>query len=426
MFGMDVGVALNYSCWDFLFTFGGLAFFLVDIALDAWAVVTFYQEKEYFSLGLLLLFLLGSSALAQVYSWLWYHYDNYETRTKVENCLNPLSLKILHVLQLGVYFRYAGVMEASVRSFISRSRDPEGVVVYLSHDLSMLRLIETFSESAPQLVLMLAIILRRGKPDPMTMLKAVGSASAIACSVTMYHRSLRSFLSDKHQQQIRSSLVYFLWNLLLIAPRLAALSLFASVLPCFVFTHFLCSWMILFFCAWRAKTTFMDSAGGEWLFRATVGLIWYFSWFNVVEGQTRYRSLLYHLYIMFDIVLLCGLWCWQVHREPPYFDITLLHAIITSVIIILLFIFGILVKGLYYTCCHPKHEVKESVSEGSPSGLEVVTFHSDTVDLTEVNGHDEDIQSDSMFRSMPSAPEPAPTQKRENKRMRKLAENFYS
>uniref|UniRef100_UPI003AB0122B XK-related protein 8-like n=1 Tax=Centroberyx gerrardi TaxID=166262 RepID=UPI003AB0122B len=419
MFGMDSGVALKYSCWDFLFTFGGLLLFLFDIALDAWAVVTFYQEKAYFSLGLLLLFLLGSSALAQVYSWLWYRYDNYETKTKVEKCLNRLSLKLLHVLQLGVYFRYAGVMEASVRSFISKSRDPEGVAVFLTHDLSMLRLIEAFSESAPQLVLMLAIILQRGALDPMTMFKAVGSVSAIACSVTMYHRSLRSFLPDKHQQQICSSLVYFLWNQLLIAPRLAAISLFASVLPCYVFAHFLCSWMILFFCAWQAKTTFMDSAGGEWLFRATVGLIWYFSWFNVVEGQTRYRSLLYHLYIMVDIVLLCGLWCWQVHIKSPYFDITLLHAIITSVIIIVLFIFGILVKGLYYMYCHPK--IGKHEMNGSPSGLD-----SDTVDLAEVKSHDDDLQSDSMLRSIRSAPEPAPAQKRENKRMRKLAENFYS
>lgn len=32
--------------------------------------------------------------------------------------------------------------------------------VYLSHDLGMLRLIETFSESAPQLVLMLTIMLQ--------------------------------------------------------------------------------------------------------------------------------------------------------------------------------------------------------------------------------------------------------------------------
>lgn len=95
----------HYSCIDFLFTFGGLLLFLADIALDAWAVVTFYQEEAYVCLGLLLLFLLGSSLLAQVFSWLWYHYDDYATQTSVESCLNPLSLRLLHVIQLGVYLR---------------------------------------------------------------------------------------------------------------------------------------------------------------------------------------------------------------------------------------------------------------------------------------------------------------------------------
>lgn len=40
---------------------------------------------------------------------------------------------------------------------------PKDLAVCLSHDLSMLRLVETFSESAPQLVLMLTIILRRNQ-----------------------------------------------------------------------------------------------------------------------------------------------------------------------------------------------------------------------------------------------------------------------
>lgn len=49
------------------------------------------------------------------------------------------------------------------------------LVVYLSHDLSMLRLVETFSESAPQLVFMLTIILRRGQFDPVTGAEKINS-----------------------------------------------------------------------------------------------------------------------------------------------------------------------------------------------------------------------------------------------------------
>lgn len=94
---------------DFFFTCGGLLLLLVDIVLDIVAVVDFYQEKEYVSLGLLLLFLVGSSVLVQVFSWLWYNDEGFEsrTRTKAETILGRRKLRLLHIFQLGIYVRLA-------------------------------------------------------------------------------------------------------------------------------------------------------------------------------------------------------------------------------------------------------------------------------------------------------------------------------
>ncbi|KAL7830137.1 hypothetical protein SRHO_G00312640 [Serrasalmus rhombeus] len=39
----------------------------------------------------------------------------------------------------------------------------------------------------------------------------------------------------------------------------------------------------------------MDTEGGESLYRATVGLIWYFSWCNVSKGKTKVKSIIYHV-----------------------------------------------------------------------------------------------------------------------------------
>ncbi|XP_034748068.1 XK-related protein 8-like [Etheostoma cragini] len=425
----------KYSLIDFLLVCVGLLFLLLDIVLDVYAVVSFYQEEAYVSLGILLLFLLGSSFLVQAFSWLWYSYEHFERLTKVEKCLSQCQLKILHVFQLGIYFRHAGVVEISLRSFFSKEKaEPGSFAVYLSHDLSMLRLIETFSESAPQLVLMLTIIMQRGELSAVAVLKAFGSASAIASSVTMYHRSLRSFLPDKEKQQMISSAVYFLWNLFLISSRLTALGLFASMLPCFIFTHFFCSWVVLFFFVWRSKTNFMDSPCGEWLYRATVGLILYFDWFNVVEGRTRYRTMLYHGYMFVDISLLCSLWCWKMITEPPYFEIQPLYACITAVIVIAVYILGLLSKMIYYRCYHPnlaKGELKGDTTKGSKAGqgpTGMSAFAEDEVDFPmsqlRVTHIDHDPEEDVTNRSGPSPP--APDIKRCNKRMRKLAENFYS
>ncbi|XP_030597033.1 XK-related protein 8-like [Archocentrus centrarchus] len=391
----------GYSCWDFLFTFAGLPLSLLDIVLDMFAAASFYREKAFVCLGVLVLLLVGSSLLAQAYSWLWYSYDNFEMKTKIEKLPSRGLLRLLHLFQLGIYFRHAGVLEMYVKSFYTRKSESAGKAMFLNQDLSMLRIIETFSESAPQLTLMLTIILRKGQLDPVTVLKAIGSASAIAFSVTTFHRAMRSFLPEKKKQKITSSAVYFIWNLLLISSRLSALALFASVLPCFIFTHFICSWLVLFFFAWRSKTDFMESPGGEWLYRATVGLIWYFNWFNVVEGNTRNRTVLYHGYILIDISILCGVWCWKMSTDPLDFVNQPSYASITAACVVGVYILGLLIKAVYYKCFHPNldgDELKGASTEQQPED--------------EVDG---------MFRNM-GAVAPACC----NKRMRKLSENFYS
>ncbi|XP_019721601.1 XK-related protein 8-like isoform X1 [Hippocampus comes] len=416
--------AFKFSKLDCFLTYVGLAFLLLDIGLDIWTAVSLYQEEDYVYLGILIFVLLGSSMLAQAYSWLWYTYDDFVRLTKVERCLSPRQLKAVHFLQLGVYFRHAGVVEITSCGCITKTQDPVDAAVFLTHDLSMLRLFEAFSESAPQLVLMLTIMLQRGQLDPLTVLKALGSASAIAFSVTTYHRSLRSFLPDKEEQRIASSLIYFVWNLLLIFSRLAAVALFASILPCFVFTHFICSWMILFFCAWRCKTTFMDSPGGEWLYQATVAVIWYFDWFNVVEERTRYKTTLYHGFILLDISLICGLWCWRMHTQPPSFKIPLLYACIIAFSVVAFYIFGLILKIIYYKCFHPNLTKKELRGDSTSASEKAVMFSASSA-VVEDRVHHISDRSYTIEDVVDGAVSQADTRV-SNKRMRKLAENFYS
>lgn len=260
------------------------------------------------------------------------------------------------------------------------------------------------------------------------MLKALGSASAIAFSVTMYHRTLRSFLPDKKKQNMTSSVVYFLWNLFLISSRLSALALFASVLPCFIFTHFFCSWVVLLFFVWRSKTDLMDSPCGEWLYRATVGLIWYFLWFNVVEGRTRGRTLLYHGYILVDISLLCGLWCWKmITTEPHYFETSNMYAIIIAVSVVAVYFLGLFLKLIYYKWYHPNVSEKELIGgadEKSPAGLGLTCDMGDS-GMTTFDGAAEEVEEQDVTDYIRPVP-PALDVTRCNKRMRKLAENFYS
>lgn len=186
--------------WNCLFTSAGLPLFLFDIVLDVLSAVDFYREGSYLCLAVLLVLLIGSSVLAQLYSWLWYSYDKFEMKTKVEEALKP-GLGVLHWLQLGIYVRHAAVLETNHWP-CSKESD---LAMYLNHDLSMLRIFETFSESSPQIVLMVTVMLQEGRPDLIKVLKTAGSLSAVAFCVTTYHRCMRSFLPEKDKQPIVSS-----------------------------------------------------------------------------------------------------------------------------------------------------------------------------------------------------------------------------
>ncbi|MEQ2192824.1 XK- protein 8, partial [Xenoophorus captivus] len=231
-----------------------------------------------------------------------------------------------------------------------RKEEGSDYAIYLTHDLSMLRLIETFCESAPQLILMIYVMLRTNKARTVQCESHVAaSTTSIAWMVVDYHRSLRSFLPDKAKQHWGSSLMYFLWNLLLIGPRVAALALFSSVLPDFIALHFLLLWLVFVLWVWQQRTNFMDSAGGEWLYRATVGLIWYFSWFNVAEGRTLGRSIIYHSFITVDVVVLLATWWGYRDRvQTKAYGLALLIALPLT------YLLGLLFKALYYCCFHPK------------------------------------------------------------------------
>lgn len=182
--------------------------------------------------------------------------------------------------------------------------------------------------------------------------------------VVDYHRSLRSFLPDKAKQRWGSSLIYFLWNFLLITPRVAALALFASVMGGFLAVHFLLLWCVFVMWAWLQRTEFMDSLCGEWLYRATVGIIWYFSWFNVAEGQTRGRSIIYHSFITTDGgILLLTWWCYRdpVQAEP--------YALALLITLLFSYLLGLLFKTVYYCCFHPTLWSPPARAPGPPSDL---------------------------------------------------------
>lgn len=358
----------RYSCMDFTFSVVGVCTFLVDWGSDVWVAAEFYRRGDLWWFGVLVGLMVLSSVVVQTFSWFWFRYDRAlpgfsgQSESRAVLCGDRVRVfRLLHVLQLGFLCRHISAIRQGFKVWWRQEAGSE-YAIYLTHDLSMLRLIETFCESAPQLTLMIYVLLRANRARTVQLVSVVASTTSVAWMVVDYHRSLRSFLPDKAQQDWGSSLVYFLWNLLLIAPRVAALALFSSVLPGYIAVHFLLQWPALVLWAWRQRTDFMDSVGGEWLYRATVGLIWYFSWFNVAEGRTRGRGLIYHGFVAADGGILLATW-WRYREAAP----TEPYALALLVALPLTYLLGLLFKALYYCCFHP--ELWRPRDPGPPADL---------------------------------------------------------
>lgn len=313
-------------------------------------------------------------------------------------------------------------MENTIRSYKQRDRFQKRVTVFLNHDLSMLRLFEAFSENAPQLVLMIALTVEMQIIQFFTVAKIVGSLSSLSLSVLSYHRNMRAFLVDKTKMRWSSSVMYFLWNLFLIGPRVMCLALFASVLPCYVAAHFLSLWTLLVVWAWWQNTDFMDSGAGERLYRATVGLIWYFSWFNVASGSTKLYGMIYHVAMGVDNVLLLGLWWWWRSVESARLGPLAMKPFLLVGVLVIIYITGILLKLLYYWKCHP-----------NKPDLEIGAAEEDENSETEPQAPLRRPACVIDSRESPAPPpEPSvPPVTRRNltglqKRMKLMAENFYN
>ncbi|KFP87606.1 XK-related protein 8, partial [Acanthisitta chloris] len=205
----------------------------------------------------------------------------------------------------------------------------------------------------------------------------LGIGTAFLCvswSLLDYHQSLRSFLQDKYELSVGSSFIYFLWNLLLICPRVLVIALFALLWPYGVAVHVLLVWLAMFLWVSLQGTDFMESPGPEQLYRGMVAVILYFSWFNVAPGRTLYRSIIYHGFILVDstVLVLSWLWGWAPTEEHSYLIPVVLAALPC-------YLLGLGLRVTYYKWLHPNTRVQQEggydeVDARGSDGLEPLSF----------------------------------------------------
>ncbi|KAI5616921.1 XK-related protein 4 isoform 1, partial [Silurus asotus] len=366
------GERRRYGAWDGLWLVAAAAVYFADVATDVWLSVDYYLRRDYWWFGLTLFFVALGSVSVQVFSFRWFVHDfstsesdtaaadgssssgngrtNEKRSAPCSFCLWLLQ-SVIHIMQLGQIWRYFHTIYLGIRSRHSSENDRWRFywrMVYEYADVSMLHLLATFLESAPQLVLQLCIIIQTHKLQAVQGMTAAASLVSLAWALASYQKALRDSRDDKKPVSYLAVIIQFCWHFFTIAARVVTFALFASVFQLYFGIFIVLHWCIMTFWIVHCETEFCVTKWEEIVFDMVVGIIYIFSWFNVKEGHTRCRLFIYYLVILLENAALSTLW--YLYRSPLGTDA---FAVPALCVIFSSFFTGIVFMLMYYAFFHP-------------------------------------------------------------------------
>ncbi|KAJ3586408.1 hypothetical protein NHX12_012806 [Muraenolepis orangiensis] len=386
----------RYSLLDCCWTLCALLVFFSDGASDLWLAADYYLRENYWWFSLTLVFVIVPSVVVQVLSFRWFAYDYAETsesgtaavvaasgtennfstkdsdqrgagraaavgvlpatdtRGGAQGCCRVLMWifqAIIHVFQLAQVWRYVHALYLGVQSRWRGDHERHHFywsVMFQSADISMLRLLESFLKSAPQLVLQLSIMVQAHQVLPLQGLSASASLISLSWMIASYQKVLRDSRDDKLPMTYKAVIIQILWHLFTIGARTMAFALFASVFQLYFGIFIVAHWCVMTFWIIQGETDFCMSKWEEIIYNMMVGIVYIFCWFSVREGRTRCRMLVYSLTVFAENVALTTLW--YLYRGQKTSDF---HAVVLVCVVASSYALGTFFMCVYYCLLHP-------------------------------------------------------------------------
>ncbi|KAL0164292.1 hypothetical protein M9458_040045, partial [Cirrhinus mrigala] len=177
---------------------------------------------------------------------------------------------------------------------------------------------------------------------------AVASLLSLSWVLASYHKLLRDSRDDQKSMSYRGALVHILWRFFTISSRALSFALFASVFHIYFGIFVVLHWCAMAFWVIHGGTDFCMSKWEEVLFNMVVGVVYVFCWFNVKEGRTRFRMVIYYSLVLVENTILTALW--YTYRDPVTTDSYAASALCG---VFLCFASGVACMVLYYGVLHP-------------------------------------------------------------------------
>ncbi|XP_035513539.1 XK-related protein 9 [Morone saxatilis] len=354
----------QYTKLRWLLTIVGLFLYVVDIWTDIGLALKYFRDKHFVWTGLTLAFVLAGLLVTQIFSYAWYRDDmnNVLINPEGKPTLSGISkggLAVLHLFGVGIFTRYCQLLKQGFKVLWKTRNDHTGDVHYklfcMATDLSMLKLFEAFLESVPQLLLQLYIVLGHAECSVLQYLSMTFSFFNIAWALVDYRRCLRRSL--RHVKEMPSGLptaIYLLYKLFTITSHILSYTLLL-ILSTYTTIALTVLWLLGTTWTHCLQTNFCSSRGLELLYRAVIGVILTFTFFNVKGQNTKVEMIIYYFfYSLMHIMAPLLLFFFKPELQSTTFLLTVSGLICGGTVL------GLVCLVLYYLLLHPRGTQREA------------------------------------------------------------------
>ncbi|XP_067119472.1 XK-related protein 4-like [Centruroides vittatus] len=376
----------EFTCLSALGTLVSLFSYIADFGTDLVICYFFYKGGHLWWLGLTAGVAALSAITVNIISLRWYMHDEKERATCPETARRPhfsatgwMFRILFHFIFLGPVIRYLDLLIYGIRSrrngrsrsdprdwhsrLPARIEQPDDVDYYLlmvheDRDTALLSLLQSFMESAPQLVLQLYFLAQTDIPERHQLTEYLQLASVatslfeLAWALASYHRAIRRSSPDKRNMSRTGTALQFLWRYCTIGSRVVALALFASEYKYWLIPLCIGHWGVMSVWVMHQQTRFCDTDTGEprpcheYLFNMVIGAIYLFCFLNVKEEPTRRKYAAFYVIVFLEDASMIVLWYLKCDTHLWY-RYPALGGVIGA------FFLGIVFMLIYYRYFHP-------------------------------------------------------------------------
>ncbi|XP_076319297.1 XK-related protein 4-like isoform X2 [Tachypleus tridentatus] len=248
----------KFTLFSALATLVCIVSYIINIGTDVAVSYLLFVEGNFWWFG----FTVASTAIpaltVNIFSIRWYMHDAQETKSQSEALAKPHTSKkdwimriFFHIVLLGPVLRNRKLRQQKQHEerrdwhltfrkaspvTVDQSRDVDYhlLMIQEDRDTALLALLESFMESAPQLVLQIYILAQREEVPAefltvcFQVASVISSLFELSWALAFYQRALRRSVLDKKNMTRIGTALQFLWRFCTIGARVLALALFTS------------------------------------------------------------------------------------------------------------------------------------------------------------------------------------------------------